>query len=367
MMFLVQFLWVIFTLILVCGVVTNGDVPPGKTFVREGGKFTLTCRVRPTGLHLWYKDGVPVVPDTKNRYLLEQETSPSFGSEYVMLMKLSVEQAVPIHSGEYKCSSFSPHSHRIVVLTAAMIRTNEEVPGQGIILSPPKPLELVCNTTEALSSDVTWFKDGVLLNSNDRVQIISENNTVFVKSTTDNDTGEYTCAVMDPDINATILVRTRTEFVEMFHSSLNLVQGDKLVLICQVKGIPTPNVTWLKDGSPLNTSDPRIKLEANENEVPNSKLIIEELNYDDRARYTCEANNGVNNVTSTILVRVKDKLAALWPFLGICAEVAVLCAIIFVYEKKRVKPDFDESDTDQNVENKNLSDQREGKEIRQRK
>ncbi|XP_076322956.1 basigin-like isoform X2 [Tachypleus tridentatus] len=255
----------------------------------------------------------------------------------------------------------------ILVCGAAMIRTNEEVPGQGIILSPPKPLELVCNTTEALSSDVTWFKDGVLLNSNDRVQIISENNTVFVKSTTDNDTGEYTCAVMDPDINATILVRTRTEFVEMFHSSLNLVQGDKLVLICQVKGIPTPNVTWLKDGSPLNTSDPRIKLEANENEVPNSKLIIEELNYDDRARYTCEANNGVNNVTSTILVRVKDKLAALWPFLGICAEVAVLCAIIFVYEKKRVKPDFDESDTDQNVENKNLSDQREGKEIRQRK
>ena len=32
-----------------------------------------------------------------------------------------------------------------------------------------------------------------------------------------------------------------------------------------------------------------------------------------------------------------DKYAALWPFLGICAEVLVLCIIIFIYEKRRAK------------------------------
>ena len=32
-----------------------------------------------------------------------------------------------------------------------------------------------------------------------------------------------------------------------------------------------------------------------------------------------------------------DKLAALWPFLGICVEVAILCVIIFIYEKRRAK------------------------------
>ena len=41
------------------------------------------------------------------------------------------------------------------------------------------------------------------------------------------------------------------------------------------------------------------------------------------------------------------KYAALWPFLGICAEVFVLCAIILIYEKRRNKTDLDESDTDQ--------------------
>lgn len=44
------------------------------------------------------------------------------------------------------------------------------------------------------------------------------------------------------------------------------------------------------------------------------------------------------------------KLAALWPFLGICVEVIVLCAIILVYEKRRNKEGLDESDTDQSPE-----------------
>lgn len=45
-----------------------------------------------------------------------------------------------------------------------------------------------------------------------------------------------------------------------------------------------------------------------------------------------------------------DKMAALWPFLGICAEVVILCLIIFIYEKKRNKAEFEESDTDQGPE-----------------
>jgi len=34
---------------------------------------------------------------------------------------------------------------------------------------------------------------------------------------------------------------------------------------------------------------------------------------------------------------VTDKYAPLWPFLGICAEVFILCVIIFLYERKQAK------------------------------
>lgn len=45
--------------------------------------------------------------------------------------------------------------------------------------------------------------------------------------------------------------------------------------------------------------------------------------------------------------RFAEKYAALWPFIGICAEVIILCAIIVIYEKKRNKSELEESDTDQ--------------------
>jgi hypothetical protein len=54
--------------------------------------------------------------------------------------------------------------------------------------------------------------------------------------------------------------------------------------------------------------------------------------------------------TFSIVWSVTDKLAALWPFLGICAEVFVLCGIILIYEKKRNKTELEESDTDNSPE-----------------
>jgi neuroplastin len=84
-------------------------------------------------------------------------------------------------------------------------------------------------------------------------------------------------------------------------------------------------------------------------DVKNARLVIDKVKLSDRGYYTCIGRNtamGVE-VKSEGFLRIKDKLAALWPFLGIVAEVFVLCAIIFIYENRRNKTDLDESDTDQ--------------------
>ncbi|KAH7966813.1 hypothetical protein HPB49_019664 [Dermacentor silvarum] len=237
---------------------SNGaaETPMATTVVRERGKFAITCKVPMTHVPLWLKDGVPVAQS--QGYHLQQDYSSNNGSVGHIFMRLSVERAHLSHAGHYKCSSFSPHAHRIVVVAANVS-------------------------------------------------------------------------------------------IEYAESSKNQVEGDPLTLSCKASGVPTPVVTWFKDDEPLNISDPRVTLEPINN-VSDAKLVIQDLNFDDRAQYTCVASNGISNETMTVLVRVKDKLAALWPFLGICVEVAVLCAIIFIYEKKRVKPDFEESDTDQNPE-----------------
>ena len=99
--------------------------------------------------------------------------------------------------------------------------------------------------------------------------------------------------------------------------------------------------------------------------MTDGELKIDEVNMGDRGEYICigESEDGQRfNMTSAVRIKgtrkhpvarylktfvVLDKYAALWPFLGICAEVFVLCAIIFIYEKKRNKTELEESDTDQ--------------------
>lgn len=48
-----------------------------------------------------------------------------------------------------------------------------------------------------------------------------------------------------------------------------------------------------------------------------------------------------------IIYLFSDVYAALWPFLGILVEVLLLGIIIFIFEKRRAKAEFEESDTDQ--------------------
>lgn len=69
---------------------------------------------------LWLKDGVPVAQSQGYQLQQEYPFSPaagaSNGSVGHIFMRLSVERAHLSHAGHYKCSSFSPHAHRIVVV-----------------------------------------------------------------------------------------------------------------------------------------------------------------------------------------------------------------------------------------------------------
>lgn len=73
---------------------------------------------------------------------------------------------------------------------------------------------------------------------------------------------------------------------------------------------------------------------GNKTELRISQLGIEQ----DQGEYFCNATNEIGARVETIHLRVRGRYAAVWPFLGIVAEVIVLVAIIFIYEKRR-KPD----------------------------
>lgn len=224
---------------------------------------------------------------------------------------------------------------------------------------------------ESFSSlPINWTKDGAPLNLADQTKYFDNKTSIVIHMSKDSDGGVYVCLI-DGGLggNRTIIAMSRAR-VEKLPESINLAEGETLNLTCTVFGYPLPDVTWLKDDAPVKElNNPRIQTVPNGANATDATLLIEKLTYDDRAHYTCVARNrlsGESSANDTVLVRVKDKLAALWPFLGIVAEVVILCTIIFIYEKRRAKQEYDESDTDQNNESKPVADQKD-KEVRQRK
>lgn len=187
--------------------------------------------------------------------------------------------------------------------------------------------------------------------------------------------GDYTCRVLDednqinPDEYGTIQVRTQP-YIEDFgretsHTgkSITVTDGERLELICSVHDKLSPvNITWLRSVIPDNeksmmaitdyckgctvTTLPPVEPESDilgEPEVivetlssHSKRLLIDPVKHEHRSYYACVADNGVTEKTQkVILVRVKDRLAALWPFLGIVAQFFVLFTIIHIWDTQR--------------------------------
>ena len=78
------------------------------------------------------------------------------------------------------------------------------------------------------------------------------------------------------------------------------------------------------------------------NDGKNWGFKIEDAVYDDRRAYKCVVYNisePSDCSESVFFLRVKDKYAALWPFIGIVAEVIVLVIVIFACEHGKNKKD----------------------------
>ncbi|KAJ8925647.1 hypothetical protein NQ315_009492 [Exocentrus adspersus] len=191
-----------------------------------------------------------------------------------------------------------------------------------------------------------------------------ENNNVNVLTISparEGDAGNYTCTAYDTATarnESANFIAARTIAVNV-PNNINVVEEERLRIECEVKG--NPELHWIYQNETFDKSRDRVILEdyTKDNKViRNGAFIIEKITMEDRGTVVCVGEDLYTKETSEdeCTVRIKDKYAALWPFLGICAEVIVLCAIIVIYEKKRNKTELEESDTDQSPDQKNTPD-----------
>ena len=209
------------------------------------------------------------------------------------------------------------------------------------------PQDLHCSLA-AKDETVKWFKDGEpVVDKEKEYLIIPENQTLRLLKIDPKLIGIFVCKY-NTSMELPFLVKVRP-YVTPFDKTRNVIQGDPLRLDCKAWGIPDVKVAWFHGETPLIPDDSgKITLKSSGGgsgdsfpEVQNATIRIVEMDYAEAGNYSCRVTNTINGVditvNATVLVQVKDKYAALWPFLGICVEVAVLCTIILIYERRRAK------------------------------
>ncbi|XP_065218728.1 basigin-like isoform X2 [Planococcus citri] len=145
---------------------------------------------------------------------------------------------------------------------------------------------------------------------------------------------------------------------------LSVVEGDTINLTCAIAG-KASSVMWkfIDDNKNekilVNGTGNRVEMKPF-NGIPNATVLIRNANKTlDQGTYNCTAISDFGNSTadgSSYVRVIKSIYAAFGIFLGICAEVIILCTIIFIYEKERDKTKMKESDSDQGPETKDSPD-----------
>ncbi|XP_031169752.1 hemicentin-1 isoform X2 [Sander lucioperca] len=280
--------------------INKNDIPgeglaPKEVKIKVNSTLTLECSAQafPTPALQWYKDGKILRAD--------DHVSITANGRIVQIKHAQVSD-----TGRYTCVATNiagedekdfdvniqvpPHFNR-----PGGVGDTTSSPGLGgdvrdVILN--NPISLYCETNAVPPPTLTWFKDGHLLTSNDKVLILPGGRVLQIPRSQAEDSGRYTCVAVNEAGEDSIQYDVRVLLPPTIRGTDSDLPDEVTVLVnkttqleCDVDGNPAPKITWFKDSQPVSSDGPHRILSNGR------ALQVSTAQVSDTGRYVCVADN----------------------------------------------------------------------------
>nr|XP_042899314.1 hemicentin-1 isoform X1 [Parasteatoda tepidariorum] len=261
---------------------------PSVLVVLKGRNMGLFCSAKgfPPPHIIWQRNGIPI----------------SGASNSAKSGKLIIENIRPEDSGTYVCIATNAvgRDHKGVLV---------EVHVPPIITNLPKSQDISVGDVLTLSCEangypypsITWLLNNTQITGSSN-SVLGRSKLVF-ENAGKQDEGTYICLAQNAagERKAAAAVRVRTPPVILGSSGVKTVQvKDTVILHCLVKGDPSPNIIWVKNGQQL-VFNHHIQLSQN------GSLFIYNSSDQDSGHYKCVASNDFGSAEQVAELVVRSK------------------------------------------------------------
>ncbi|XP_021050559.1 hemicentin-2 [Mus pahari] len=257
--------------------------PQEAVRVRAGDRAILSCETDslPEPAVTWFKDQQPLA--------LGQRIQGLQGGQ-----KLEILDSQASDKGVYSCkvSNTAGEATRTFVLAIQVPPTFEKPEREAVSQVAGQPLVLACDVSGTPAPTVTWLKDRLPVESSMVHGVVSRGGRLQLSHLQPAQAGTYTCVAENAQAEArkdfvvSVLVPPQIQDTGMAQEH-NVLERQEIRLHCEAEGQPPPDITWLKDGGPLDQHvGPHLRFY-----LDGSTLVLKGLRAADSGAYTCVAHN----------------------------------------------------------------------------
>uniref|UniRef100_A0A8C1I856 Hemicentin 1 n=1 Tax=Cyprinus carpio TaxID=7962 RepID=A0A8C1I856_CYPCA len=248
--------------------------------VTRGGDITLQCEADgiPRPAISWMKDGRPLSTSRKAQILNEGRL-------------LCIQDALVADTGRYTCIAVNvagqaDRKYDLNVHVPPTIIGQTQVP-ENLSVVVKNPVVLSCEASGMPLPSITWLKDG------QPISVMSNGRFLQISGSQVADTGRYSCLASNSagdrsrhfNLNVLVSPTIAGSGPEGSAEEVTVTLNSPTSLVCEAQSYPPAIITWLKDGTPFESS-------RNVRVLPGGRTLqILNAKEEDAGRYTCVATN----------------------------------------------------------------------------